>query len=344
MATITYPIFKLHFLSPLHLSKGKDDYDASEQMLRSDKIKAAILADGLLLYNEAKRKVEGKGEMENFLDDFFISSAYPFYKDEYFFPKPLCPIWFEMAASLGEANQKKSIKKIQFIGQSLFQKILLGEVHHIEENEVLDNGKMISQQFANEKEPSKIQPIKSFLQQRVAIPKYGSEEDSMPFYTERLFFRENAGLFFLVKEGASEAVLKKLKGILSFIGDNGIGTDTSVGNGRFTVEQSTVSLNIANNADAQMALSLYCPKDGELNNSMLAKSAYQLIKRGGWIASSPYVDNRTKRKKTVYMFTEGSVFPNQKLVGEIHDLRPSVAKQHPVYRDGRAIFIPLKTK
>ena len=71
----------------------------------------------------------------------------------------------------------------------------------------------------------------------------------------------------------------------------------------------------------------------------LTKSFYQLVKRGGWIASPI----STYRKRTVYMFTEGSVFKTPiSPKGKVADLRPAVFTEHAIWRDGTGIFLKMK--
>ena len=90
-------------------------------------------------------------------------------------------------------------------------------------------------------------------------------------------------------------------------------------------------------------LSLYCPANDELDDEALNRSSYSLIKRGGYIAGSSQKKFRHFRKKSIFMFQEGSVFPsNIKLKGKVIDLKPDTTPElHPVYRDGTSIFLPL---
>ena len=85
-----------------------------------------------------------------------------------------------------------------------------------------------------------------------------------------------------------------------------------------------------------------------MQNIALEQSSYQLIKRGGWVASPTNIDAVLHRKRSVYMFTEGSVFKSDSpLIGKVTDLQPALWEEHadmiphPVWRDGRAIFLPL---
>ncbi|MCF6242960.1 MAG: hypothetical protein L3J74_16655, partial [Bacteroidales bacterium] len=79
--------------------------------------------------------------------------------------------------------------------------------------------------------------------------------------------------------------------------------------------------------------------------------AYDFQKRGGWITDSGL---NTFRKNTVQMFSESSVFLQNKdvekefVLGKIVDLKPKLnyehlgIEAHPIWRSGKAIFIPVK--
>ena len=73
--------------------------------------------------------------------------------------------------------------------------------------------------------------------------------------------------------------------------------------------------------------------------------AYELTRRGGWITSMPH---HQLRKNAIYAFMPGSVFnrPQGDTCGAIVDLAPAIVKNskdsHPVWRDGRAILLPIK--
>jgi CRISPR/Cas system CSM-associated protein Csm4 (group 5 of RAMP superfamily) len=99
-------------------------------------------------------------------------------------------------------------------------------------------------------------------------------------------------------------------------------------------------------ANRLVNLSLWCPGQDELSTGMLQESSFALVKRGGYLAGSSLPEYRHFRKRSVYMFMEGGVFPAMnKLQGKIVDLvPPGVSGMHPVWRDGRSLFIPLKTE
>lgn len=146
-----------------------------------------------------------------------------------------------------------------------------------------------------------------------------------------------------------------MQACLRLLADNGIGTDRSSGNGAFewtSEDWDTLQLEVPDNpAGRWMALSLFIPKT-EKDMGVLGQAAYELTKRGGYISSSTDEDYAllTIRKKSVYAFEEGSMLQcDDAPEGQIVDLRPNESllnnkeqktALHPVYRSGRALFIP----
>lgn len=330
----TYKIFKLHFHSPLHLSKGKeDDYGESEQVLHSDTLKSALYVCARKLFGG-----EVVGDNDVFFRRFRISSAFPFYRDELFFPKPMLRLQPFDGKEISEEKQGKSHKKIGFLGKTYFEDLIGANQLTIKQAHLVSGGKFVSDHpevLKLGKEPI----LKSDVQQRVTIPTDYSE-DPTPYYVDRIFFNEGAGLWFAFEgdDKAFDVVEKALK----LLGEEGIGTDRAVGNGHFEAKPDTLKLKLSENATHQLLLSLYCPQQAELSKSLLLSSSYGLLKRGGYLANPDKAEHLTLRKKSVYMFTEGSVFETTiPLTGKIENLRPTYSGlSQNVWRDGQAFSIP----
>lgn len=368
MPNITKEIFKLHFHSPLHLSRGKSDYDESFRTLHSDTLKSALFACAIQLYGSPAID-------KRFLESFTISSAFPFWQDELFFPKPMT----KLPTITGEDENRlpKKLKKIQFLGQSYFERLLQGKDQSIQKEHLFQNGQFVSEkmyQVIQQEEEAKAQQerldehlldyrLKNRLEktnititqihERVYIPRPDDEEeDTLPYYVDRIYFGEEAGLYFMIDyhEGAQYLpdIRQKVASSLRLMGDSGIGTDRTVGNGGFEAKPAKTELTLSEETTQQINLSLYCPQKDELKDDMLNESAYNLIKRGGWIASPKDEAHLKLRKKSIYMFTEGSAFPNSKtLKGKIVDLQPDIFQQdaniqgYEIWRDGHAMFFGL---
>ena len=171
---------------------------------------------------------------------------------------------------------------------------------------------------------------------------------------DRIYFQKEAGLFFLIdyKEEIFAGIQQSVQAALMLLGENGVGSDRNTGNGQFIATfEKEIPFHIPTYGERQINLSLYCPNDKEEAAQMLDKeSAFRLVKRGGFIASPTYIDHITYRKKSIYMIAEGAVFPNVAMEGKMVNLKPSgdafprdeTPLDHPVWREGRAIFIPVK--
>ena len=180
------------------------------------------------------------------------------------------------------------------------------------------------------------------VSERVTIPRDRSIEESRPFYMERIYFND-AGLYFL----ATGDHLDRINTALDLLQHEGIGTDRNVGNGFFTYTNQEIQLNVPQDTKYYMSLGLYCPDSKEnLEQELDEKSAYDLIKRGGYITKEGY---QTIEKYSIYMMAEGSILKTNKPIhGKPNidltpiDLHQNMRPNHPIYRCGRTIFIPVK--
>jgi CRISPR-associated protein Csm4 len=332
--TQPYKIFKLHFHSPLHLSKGKeDDYGESEQVIHSDTLKSALYVCALKLFGTSI-----VGEDDSFFKSFRISSAFPFFKEELFFPKPMLLLQPFQKDDISEEKQAKTHKKISFLGKRYFEDLIGKNTLSIQKKHLFSNGRFVSDHqdvFSLGDEPI----LTSEVQQRVSVPS-DYAQDPIPYYVDRLFFHDEAGLWFAF-EGSEEAA-SMVEKALKLLGDEGVGTDRAVGNGQFSSSIGEVDLDLPQNTSHQLVLSLYCPEKTELGSISLHTSSYGLIKRGGYLASPAKAEHLTLRKKSVHMFSEGSVLAvTEPLVGKIENLRPTFSGlTQNVWRDGQAFSIP----
>lgn len=318
---------KLYFTSPLHLSRGRDYYDEAAKVLHSDSLVSALFVAALQLGAEPQ-------QAEAMLDACRFSSAFPFSGDTYYFPKPLVRLPFPIA-NVAENKRSKPYKRIQYLDQHWFELLLKGKADEIHQDVHLTQADFLSQ-----KAPENAEIYKSEVVQRVKIAP-DQRTDAMPFFTDRLFFAQDAGLFVLV-DCQDKANKDLLFSSFRLLGDLGIGTDRSTGNGFFKPCFTTLSLEVPEKAAYQCNLGLYLPQAGELDADDLEQSAWNITKRGGYIAGSGNEDFLRLRKKTVFMFQEGSVFPNKPLGGNRVDLAPKWQGMHAVWREGRPIFLPMQ--
>lgn len=325
---------KLRFISPLHLGRGfETDYGKTETVLHSDTLKSALFALGIQLFPDWEKSPT------LFFDAFSISSCFPFAGNEYFFPKPLLKRKFDFSASSAHLQAKMS-KRVDFLSKTVFEKFIKHEIIEVDEKCMSPDGSFVFENSSNVKVI-----FKTEVQQRVAVPEEGGEE-TKPYYVDRLFFNEDCGLFFLVKFH-NDIIRNQVIAALKLLGDQGIGTDKSVGNGQFIFDQQKDIENIVIETGTSLkhwiALGLYLPEKSAFEKFDLESSTWQLIKRGGYMGGSSDFSFLGIRKKNIFMFSEASVFASEEYpVGKLIDLKPEWDKpMHPVWRDGKPLFLPI---
>jgi CRISPR-associated protein Csm4 len=331
-------IIKLHFKTPLHFGRGSEEMDKTELVYHSDSLKSAIYSIGIGLFEQWK-------DADFFFNGFNLSSCFPYSANEYFLPRPHLKQKFHFKNTPDDLTPKKS-KKIEFVTKSFFENIILQKHEDLEIDEDLITP---DQNFiCGKSETARKCLYKSDVQQRVAIPlegdlnEDGKGKESRPFYIDRIYFEDGCGLFFLVQfhdERLKDQILQCLK----ILGENGIGTDRTVGNGLFEFEllDTPIIINVNSAQNKYMPLGLYLPTESEIKETNLDNSAWSLFKRGGYMGGSNDEDKMHLRKKSIYMFGEGSVFEsNIELKGKYIDLRPDWDTPiHPVWRCGMPLML-----
>lgn len=321
----TFNIIKLRFLTPLHIGTGKENYDFSSSDLHSDALTAALAA--------IRVQSGGVGGVEDFLNSFRLSSAFPFVGSRYYLPKIGGKIKLK---ETDDSNSRKALKGIKYIEHSLWGKLVNGE--ELNPDSVKMQGMLLECVGENVSSPYVNQ-----VMQRVAVPRC-SNSDATPFFFDWRYFDESAGLFCLTDAKGEQ--FEELVRLFARLGEAGIGTDRNVGGGKFEVETDKMELPEVKNPNATIVLSLYLPEESEVVNLSLKEAAYNLLLRGGYMAGSSDETLRHLWKKNVYMFDVGSVFPNvTPLAGKVVDLSPDwedTQRMHPVYRSGKPFTLPIK--
>lgn len=331
---------KLKDMTPLHLGLGRDSYDVSTSLLQSDTLSAALASI---------RAMYGKGDTtEQFLSAFALSSAFPYDGDEYFLPRMKGRLAITVNGE-EEKDYRKKLKKLVYISFSLWQRLAQGETIAVDDNQ-LQGAFLLSKGNTNYKTP-----MTHITTERVSVARNG-KDDAVPFMYDWTFFRHGShsispngkdyetketGLYCLLN--ADVETTQEITELFYELGEQGIGSDKSVGGGHFTIETDTIELPDVK-SDKQILLSTYIPTEEELKFFSLAKSNYQLIHRGGFMAGSNNESLRHLRKKTVYMFDTGSVLvSNAKLEGKIVNVAPqwNTPGIHPVYRSGRCLSMHI---
>ena len=337
----TFKIFKLHFTAPLHISDQHDDLGNSQKIIQSDTLYAALMS---CLAKNGEELPED-GEL-----GFTVSSLFPYFQKDkdsspvYFLPIPMQ----SRQADLADVTKAKTVKKVQWIDSNLYSSVLSGESLFDGTDSYIPyiQGNYLTTYELPEDINGSKEFVRSEVSQRVTLMSRTGEEDAKPFYVDKILFRYDVGLYFIVEGDTS--LLEKALHLLSL---EGIGTDRNVGYGFFEYTADSLSIDLPKEANHQLSLSLLIPESKEQLEMLLNSEcvAYDFVRRGGWITTYPYM---TLRKNAIYGFVPGSVFRKDEgesatVIGKIVDLKPEtvdVEITHHVWRNGKAIMLPIKLK
>lgn len=329
-----FKIYKLHFTSPLHIGDRHEDDGNSLKTIHSDTLYAALLA----CLAKIGHPIPEDGDL-----GFVISSLFPYFqrskesKPVYFLPMPMRARPIE----LKDVSMAKKVKKVQWVDATLYESILIGEVFSDNYLTYIQESYLANEQLPEDVNGSK-EFVKSEVSQRVKIVSRTGEEDAEPYYVDKVLFKYESGLYFIV-QGNTDMLEKALK-LLSI---EGIGTDRNVGFGFFDYSNDELSIELPKQANHQVSLSLLIPESRDQLYSLMDSEhvAYDFTRRGGWITTSPYT---TLRKNAIYGFLPGSVFcmkdDDCSVIGKIVDLKPEIGDMtpdHPIWRNGKAIMLPM---
>lgn len=329
----TLKICKLHFTSPLHIGDRKnDDYGISRRTIASDTMYAAMTA----VLAKTGVSLPADGDL-----GFTISSLFPYYQETaaspsvYFFPQPLQA----QMVHLEDLGDRKKVKKVKWLDTQYYERVLNGV--RLFDNNCEDIGSIHGEYLTKQDIPSDF--IKSQVVQRVTLKSRVGTEDALPFYVDRIAFRDESGLYFIV---AGDTQL--LEQAMTLLRLEGIGTDRNVGHGFFDFEFTELNVNLPDHAQHAVSLSLLIPESKEQFETLVDSDlvAYDIERRGGWITTYPF---QTLRKNAIYGFTSGSVFSRDiksvETCGRIVNLRPDVEftddKLHPIWRSGKSLLLPI---
>ncbi|MCM8822702.1 MAG: type III-A CRISPR-associated RAMP protein Csm4 [Candidatus Omnitrophica bacterium] len=304
---IELTLYKLKFLSSVHLGTREGFFESCDVILHSDTFFSAFCNSFHILYGRENLDALLKRFLSGDLP-FLVSSAFPFSEDKLFFPVPL-----------NQMPSDKDYKKIEYVEKSQFEKLLHGEcIEKIAKPEDKQFRLIINTP-------------------RIAINRINNSPGENFFFFSEMFFTVDSGLFFVV-DFKDAAFKKQFDATLNLISQEGIGADRTCGKGHFNVvEISKIEFMLSADTDGSVLLSLYHPEEKEFGQ--LKDGFYQIIERKGYIYS-PYA--RNYRRKSVRMVEEGSVVPGN-VVGCLVDITPEIFDQHKVYRYGFALSLPCKT-
>lgn len=320
MNTRQYTAYLLHFPGPLHIGDVRDDYGVSLKTISSDTMYAAITAT----LAKVGETIPEDGNL-----GCTISSLFPYYQSTkevtpvLFYPRPM-----HLNFACKDSTNIKRLKKVAWVDQSYLEKFI---------NQVpTDSDAIVEHLHDNYLTAEQYEPfICSQVKARVTVSRIG--EDAKPFYMDDIYFTGHSGLFFLV-EGDTSYIDK----VLPLLSQEGLGTDRNVGHGYFEYTKQDITIQVPTSADTSLILSAYIPESQEVLQQAIShpSTAYEFSRRGGWITTPPY--NRL-RKNAIYAFTAGSVLNGvESGAGKIVDLAPKEMVNHPIWRCGKTIVLPIK--
>ncbi|HRR96688.1 MAG TPA: type III-A CRISPR-associated RAMP protein Csm4, partial [Candidatus Ratteibacteria bacterium] len=274
-------------------------------------------------------------------NSFVVSSVFPYCADLLFYPKPFKKI------RLGREQEEdltlsKKLKSVNFLSSSVLKNVLQDREIEIktdrEKSMIIDDTFLVA-----EKEVNILKNI-DFIVKTTAVAK--NMLDRITNLSEifhigetQVNTKQGCGYYFFIKPSERFPV-EKLRNSLELLGDEGLGGNRSVGKGAFKIilfEEYKFPV-ISNDPTKIMILSLYNPEEREIKKGLLDGAEYDLTVRGGWLYTS---SNISWRKKRLRMFQEGSIFRNICPVGRIVNLAPVIFKDHKIYHNGLAFYLPF---
>jgi len=345
--------YLLEARSPFHFGERGVGLEGASTVLHSDTLFSALclalreLGEDL---DSLLRRFPRVDKGENLSDGeapFLLSSAFPFARGVYLFPKPM--VW------LGELEDapfesRKEIRDVEFVSKPLFEAMLTGQsVRGFLKSELLlqDGSVWVT--------PGEAEALGSLADPYAGIRLWAEEtvprvtvdratNRSEVYSVGRVRFAEGGGLFFLA-EYRDREVRPMVEKALRALGDVGIGGERSSGHGQFHLEvalaPAALKLPGPEESNAFVTLSLYWPTRQEVGAGVLEGASYRLLQRRGWV-SSP--DGMNLRRWGVRMLTEGSRTHAQPL-GALADVKPVETDPvpnvpHDVWRYGLAFAVP----
>ncbi len=309
-------LYRLAFPHGFHLDAGSYGYETSEVMIHSDTLFGALCCCANML--------GGNGWVEKLKEGLILSSAFPFLGKRLFFPKPL---HLSIIDFPDHYEREKAWKKVRYLEEKLLRRALKGNLN-------------IPNEFLPEKvknrcwfDGSPEEVLKTVEHPRVSIDRI--TQATTIFHFQEVHFEPEGGLFFLADCQSDKSVEGIFKASLQLLGDEGIGSDGTVGKGWFIPSKGEPFESLPTLSDNRhYLLSLYHPTSTEVPLIDARASNYDLLVRRGW---SSFLGNMDYRRKSVKMFVEGSVLAIPQ-IPQGHN--PSVAPDMPeVVRYGKALTV-----
>jgi len=355
-----------------HFGRQGIGLEEAGETLPSDSLFAALVAQAAMLGTAAPGADGAPAFARPFVDGappFTLSSLFPRLGALPLLPRPLLKL--KVAEALRDTIGK-GFKKLRYLSPALFATVCTGQ-EISKPPIIMQAGKV----WISQAELAELAALKSWArsardeteqawQQRLSATPLWSI-DSLPRVTVdrassasayyevgRVTYAPEAGLALLVRftDAASREGFERL---LTLLAESGLGGRRSSGYGAFSWQRGPeLALDLGAAGTRAVLLSRYLPAgDQELAALRSERSAYHLVRVGGWVYS---LGRPSQRRQRVMMVAEGAVLDAGAAPahGRVADVRPvySPARphpqlgsgpgtDHPVYRSGLALTVPI---
>lgn len=344
-----WKLYKLNFgRNPVHFGELGIGMEETSDRVHSDTLFSAWIS--------AYARLFGKVTVEELLQQFQaeteplfrLSSTFIYRqiqeKTIYYLP---CPIKRPINYPDDDLEFAKAYKKLNYLPLEVWQRWYQGEGwKKSDEDELIakakaKKGEKIDGELTTAGTFSYGEATKKGKVPKIAVDRISAATNI--YHTNFVYYQGNCGLYFLV-EFSDPEFQNTFLNVLKFLGEEGIGGERSSGAGQFKVESSELTdewqkVVKFDKGNFHSLISLFWEK--LLSEDFLENSSYELLRRGGWISSSPSGSQR--RRKSVQMFAEGSVFQDQPK-GQLANVTPDGFKTdntHYIYRSGISMSLSI---
>ncbi len=309
-------LVKLRFRSALRIGSG--DIAHGEEfrgIIHSDTLFSAIINEWVRMYGN-NSITDMISNLNTDSPSFRVSSAFPYYFNEYYLPTPI---------GTDELYMEK-LKDTSFLELYDFLELAQGNLKSIRKKKLKNplDGLMLN-----------------LVAPRVSIDRISATTNI--FQTSCWLIKQGGGMYFLI-DLKDESLRKVLALCIKMLGESGIGGDRSVGYGLFDAEIEQANNIIgwselfqkrAGESKAYYTLSLCHLSKDEAKEAI----SYQILSRKGWIFSRSSA--KQMKRRGCKMFAEGSLF-NSPIKGRVVAVTPSEFRsEHDIFRYGLGMMVEI---
>src|SRR6476661_7744289 len=350
-----WKLVRLQFLGTAHFGELGIGIEETSERVRSDTLFSALIAVYARMFGSqaVSELLQQFCDREN-LPPFCISSTFIYQQIEdkitYYLPRPLRFPWNYPDEDLNFFKTYK--KKLNYLPLEIWQRWYQGEGF-------ADSDELIT--YTNDgKSQGNLNQARAFAYgtcyKKRPLPKVAIDRVTRAtnfYHTDIVQFQQgsqsHSGLYFIIHFPSVNKTLEhQLQAVLKWLGDEGLGGERSSGSGQFKAKWDSLSPTWQQVVDFKdnsyyTLMSLFWTNDEQKLNEAIAdkKASYEIIERGGWVSSSP--SGYQLRRKSIRMFAEGSVFSSEP-IGKLADVTPLGFTNHPIYRSGISLSLPIKVK